>query len=99
MAPPATAIVGPQPKEKKKKKLRRRGVKREQVLDVGGLMCVLLGMALCWAYMSYHFPDSAPRLLPKDGWCAPARPTADRARAPLRPRRTTPTLTPCPPRS
>eukprot|EP01045_Picozoa_sp_COSAG04_P031495 COSAG04_NODE_5845_length_1476_cov_1.575163_2_plen_94_part_00 len=80
MPPPATAIVGPQPKEKKKK-LRRRGVKREQVLDVGGLMCVLLGMALCWAYMSYHFPDSAPRLLPKDGWCAPARPSARQAAA------------------
>ena len=63
-------VVGPEPAptQKKLKKLHRRGVKRENVLDVGSLLCVLLGMGACWAYINYRFPGVLPAIIPDGNW-------------------------------
>ena len=73
-APPAMGsnalVLGPElaPKQKKLKKLHRRGVKRERVLDVGALVCVFIGMGACWAYINYRFPGVLPAIFPHEGW-------------------------------
>ena len=63
---PVTSRVADLTKKRKQKHGRRHS--RAESLDVGGLMCVVLGMVLSYLYVDYRFPGVLSAMLPDENW-------------------------------